>query len=100
MANCSGGPIGLRLVGRESGRVVSAAMTTPRKITDLSVSRSTREANAHLFFGQSDKRQRGWNWRQPHGYTTVHGSPNAGLHRTEPAAGSGTVRGLVGHSES
>jgi hypothetical protein len=25
---------------------------------------------------------------------------NAGLHRTEPAAGSGTVRGLVGNSES
>ena len=26
--------------------------------------------------------------------------PNSGLHRTEPAAGSGTVRGLVGRSES
>ena len=26
--------------------------------------------------------------------------PNTGLHRTEPAAGSGTVRGLVGLSES
>ena len=26
--------------------------------------------------------------------------PNTGLHRTEPAAGSGTVRGLVGASDS
>jgi hypothetical protein len=27
-------------------------------------------------------------------------APNTGLHRTEPAAGSGTVRGLVRHSDS
>lgn len=26
----------------------------------------------------------------------IHGTPNTSLHRTEPAAGSGTVRGLVG----
>lgn len=43
-------------------------------------------------------------WLRRHGVAVEERQPelfaNASLHRTEPAAGSGTVRGLVGASES
>lgn len=31
------------------------------------------EPHQHFFFGQKDRRQRGWNWRQPQAYSTIHG---------------------------